>query len=250
MNALEYIEASKLNSDGNIEYVVHLLLTVHASNRERTSRMDIIVYPISITRSIGDRTLTTTNFNDRDVSQFDLVLSHHQDDRLARFATKVDVMLSSNLRGCGVGSYVFSKLIEWGKIIAPTYAVESLKLGFVDAETDEAKQTRNNFYSQLGFELVFKNDPTEKVGWARAASMSTLHTHVNKDKIRVLDPSDFITELQRKIEDNENLNEGLRKSVASYSNLLTIQSKKLFRAYAVTAFSIVALLAVVKYAHF
>lgn len=111
---------------------------------------------------------------------FDLKLDH--ESGVATFAKKRDVLLPENLQSSGLGAYVFSKLIQWGQHIAPEYPVTKLKLSRVDAETEESKTKRNEFYRSLKFELDFTHDPEEQSGSCTAKNLRSLAARGVNDK--------------------------------------------------------------------
>lgn len=141
---------------------------------------------------------------------FDLRLDHQL--KGARFATARDVLLPLDFRSCGLGAYVFSKLIEWGKAHSPRYMFQKLSLSAVDAETDVDKQRRNRFYKSFGFKLDFSQDPEERCGSCQSDFLSSLTTRpINNNKVfRILDLNEHFAEMADR---NEKLEKDLQESL-------------------------------------
>ncbi|MFH1987423.1 MAG: hypothetical protein ABIK25_07340 [Pseudomonadota bacterium] len=148
---------------------------------------------------------------------FDLSLDHLL--KSARFATKRDVLLPDDFRSSGLGTYAFSKLIEWGQKYAPDYIFQKLSLSDVDAKTDEDKKRRNDFYSNLQFKLDFSQDLIQqKTGSCKAAPLSTLKARqVNSNKIvKIVGLDDLYSEMSER---NEEQAIELEKSTKAVSRL-------------------------------
>ncbi|MFA6014205.1 MAG: hypothetical protein WC742_03990 [Gallionellaceae bacterium] len=94
-------------------------------------------------------------------------------------------MIPEAMHSCGLGSYAFSKLIEWGKKLHPEYTVERLSLSPVDAKSDEARERRNGFYRKHGFEMDFSSDKNERSGSCSAESLSHLSEGINTSKVKI-----------------------------------------------------------------
>jgi len=146
------------------------------------SRLLITLIPLNQVTPATPRNIVSKHQKPHQSLTFDLCLDHHL--KSAQFATKRDVLFPDDFRSCGLGAYVFSKLIEWGQKHAPGYPFQKLSLSAVDAETEEDKKRRNDFYKSFGFELDFSNDPEEKNGSCKSKLLSSLSVKkINKSKI-------------------------------------------------------------------
>lgn len=197
MLSVEYITASRLDDNNEMEYSIDLLLafnSVDSDGYPDIEKMEVQIFPISKKTIIGGRVfITSIGKRSSNYETFDLVINHI--DKKATFF-HWDIILPEDVRNCGVGRYAMSKLIAWGKKRAPEYKVGRLKLSNVDAGTDEQRDLRNSFYEKLGFRLHFPNDETKRDGYCDAPSLSALNASYNEEKIIVKEPSEIIYKQQ------------------------------------------------------
>jgi hypothetical protein len=149
-----------------------ILVSFNETRSASVSRLDIEILPLIVHAPTGGKIVSRRCTRPTARVSFDLEIRHPTQD--ARFATRRDVLLPDYLYSCGLGSYVFNKLISWGQPIAPTFVFQRLFLSSVDANTDEAKQRRNGFYRAHGFQLDFSQDRTEQEGYCLSAPLSSL----------------------------------------------------------------------------
>lgn len=198
-------------------YYYEVMSVFTESHTASGSRLLIELIPLHhITPTKGQPMVAKCKKPDQGLT-FDLSLDHLRQG--ARFATKRDVLLPGDLRSSGLGTYAFSKLIEWGQKHAPDYIFQKLSLSDVDAKTDEDKERRNDFYSKLQFELDFSQDPIErKTGSCKAAPLSTLKaSQVNSSKIiKIVGLDDLYSEMSER---NEEQAKELEKSKKAVSRL-------------------------------
>ena len=182
-------------------YYYEVMSVFTESHTASGSRLLIELIPVHhITPTKGQPMVAKCKKPDQGLT-FDLSLDHLRQG--ARFATKRDVLLPDDLKSSGLGTYAFSKLIEWGQKHAPDYIFQKLSLSDVDAKTDEDKKRRNDFYSKLQFELDFSQDPEEeKTGSCKAAPLSTLKARqVNSSKIiKIVGLDDLYSEMSERNE--------------------------------------------------
>lgn len=134
------------------------------------------------------------SLNDQRFS-FDLELSHS--DKSAKFASRKHIMVPSQLKGCGLGSYAISKLIRWGQDMHPDYQVSKLTLSTADAQTNEARDQRNRFYRKHHFVMDFASDPVEeREGSCSAPSLKQLSASNISNKVSALNLQREISSLQ------------------------------------------------------
>jgi len=136
------------------------------------SRLTVELIPLKHVTPVADRQLISLCEKQAPKLTFDLQLDHGS--RIAKFATSRHVTLPDKFQSSGLGTYVFSKLIEWGQQIAPDYSVAKLLLSSVDAKTEKSKKTRNGFYESFKFHLDFTHDPEEKNGSCSAKNLRSL----------------------------------------------------------------------------
>jgi hypothetical protein len=188
MATIEYLRVQKPNSSDYFG----LIAILEESKNDYYSRYVVEMIPLTRTSMLFNDPLTSRYNLFPPQFSFDLELNHT--NKTAEFATRRNVMLPEALRGCGVGSYAFSRLIEWGQSLQPTYRVEKLKLAQVDAQTNETRDQRNGFYEKHGFEFSF-SDPDHRTGSCFAESLAHLQPGINSDKVSLLDLFDEMSNL-------------------------------------------------------
>jgi hypothetical protein len=162
---------------------------------ENVEHMNVQVIPLSRINTINEQDFIHDfdNYTNTSFACFDLTLDH--DKKIARFFN-TDIVLHPDLRGYGLASYATGKLIAWAQSKKTDYRVEHIKLGRGDAESDEARDNRNNYYTNLGFELDFSNDPECRTGHTKACSIHTLRPMIKHPRIMVYaNPSEPISKL-------------------------------------------------------
>ncbi len=87
MNSFEYIQATKFDTENNVEYIVNLLLNINVNKSFETEEMVVHIYPVSISSKIYDSSVIS-KFNGREVVKFNLKLFHKKGSERAVFATK------------------------------------------------------------------------------------------------------------------------------------------------------------------
>jgi len=102
----------------------------------------------------------------------------------ATFGPPRSIALDVDICGFGIGSYMLSKLIAWGKLNYSPFKVTSGKLSYSDAADPENKKRRNTCYKNCGFKL-FPSNPNE--GIFTADSLAELCQHINREKIEEID---------------------------------------------------------------
>jgi len=75
------------------------------------------------------------------------------------------------LRGVGLGSFFMALMIEWAQSL-PEVPVATIYLSIDDAKTSAAKNSRNQFWRKLGFELIL--DETDSFGKSKPMLNSQL----------------------------------------------------------------------------
>jgi hypothetical protein len=235
------ISAEVLRVRDNInDFEYDVLLTFNETRSDSLSRLDIEAAPLVRYAKVGDR-LLMMQCQPTPRLTFDLAIAHSQQS--AQFATQRDVLLPAYLHSCGLGNYIFSKLISWGQATAPAAVFQRLTLSHVDAETEVAKQRRNGFYRSLNFALDFSQDAEEKNGRCIPAALETLMPRpANSKKILSLRPlaqalrSELIKngELANTVAEKTATNDFLQESLA-----LQAQRSRKWAKYC--AFSLVAL---------
>jgi hypothetical protein len=209
------------------------------------SRLLIELIPLNQVTPATPRNIVSRYPKLRQSLTFDLSLDHHL--KSARFATKRDVLFPDDFRSCGLGTYVFSKLIEWGQKHATEYHFQKLSLSSVDAETEEDKKRRNDFYESFGFELDFSDDPEKKCGSCKSKLLSSLNVKkINQSKImKFVALDDLFTEMADR---NDKLGKVLAEKEQNISNLtkqrdtLSTAKDRLFKLCFVLGISTVLLL--------
>lgn len=105
---------------------------------------------------------------------------------VAEFLFRNDIRIPGYLRTCGIGSFVMSRMIDWGKTVRPNALVKPIALTPPDPEDKAARVRRKNFFLKHGFECKF-DQPTEQTGWATAKSLGQLTAAVNDEKMQKLE---------------------------------------------------------------
>lgn len=195
MSRPKYMQAARLNADGTVSDVAHLVMTSFRCHDYDHDGLVITLHLISFVQQMKDQEFVTLAPFPPTPIVFDLKLVHAGYEE-ARFATKQDILLPSNLQGRGIGSYIMSELIDWGVSLKPYYRVVPLRLGSADAMTDEARERRNGFYKSLNFDFDFRCDPEERTGYCCAETLAQLNPRKNTDKIKVLDLCDVLRTCQ------------------------------------------------------
>lgn len=127
-------------------------------------------------------------------------------EKSVQFAKNIQGFMISpiELRNRGLGTYMLSELIRWAQSHFPEYKVMPLLLGPADAQTEETKNLRNEFYRKFGFKLRFRQE--DIVGQSHADRLADLKIpEINGDKIRVIDIIDIKEFVNSIIEENINL---------------------------------------------
>lgn len=195
MNTIEYLQVQRNRNEQFFQLIAILEETVN----EHISHCSVRLIPLTRTSISLETPYTSKHTTFPSQPYFDLKLDHR--NKTATFATRCDVIIPEELRGFGLGSYAFSRLIEWGKTQQPSYRVGKLRLANTDAQTDEARDRRNRFYRKHGFEFEFY-DPDFKTGFCFSDSVANLRPEINPDKVSVLD---LFTEMQNLIISKEKL---------------------------------------------
>lgn len=189
MIELELLKTTRIN-DNNQEEMIEVLVafTVYKTNEYiNISRMEVQVFPLYSTNKIGDNMFVNNinNWNPSKYETFDLEINHEY--KRAKFFNE-DIILPKEIQNTGIGCYIISKLITWGKDNALNYNIKNIKLSFVDAKTNKERDLRNTFYGRQGFELVFYDDDQRCYGAAKANNFDQLTPYYNKDKITITKP--------------------------------------------------------------
>lgn len=134
-------------------------------------------------------------------------------------------MVTQEYQGRGIGRYCMAQLIKEVATKYPNYQISNGKLSYVDADTEEKKLNRNNFYRNLGFSLVLDEDETD--GHFKCRSVSHLNIKWNRRKIRRVS----IPVLNRFIaaaSDLKHENIGYRRGYRAASQARDLMIQKLF----------------------
>ena len=159
-----------------------VLLSYNETLSDSSSRLEIEIIPLAAYVTVGKELFTQACAPLTSPLSFDLAILHSTQE--AKFATRRDVLLPEYLHSCGLGSYIFNRLISWGQKIAPTFVFRPLSLAWVDAQTEQAKARRNGFYRAHNFKLNFDQDPAEENGRCDPAPLASLVTRpINSAKI-------------------------------------------------------------------
>lgn len=218
MVKIEYLRVQSNHSD---EFI-YLIAVLEETKNDYHSRLSVELFPLTHTKSISNAPFTSRHPLFRSQFNFDLELSHASET--AKFATRCDVMLPPALRGCGLGSYAFSRLIEWGQSQRPTYRVEKLTLSDVDAQTNEARNQRNGFYEKHGFKFCF-SDSENKTGFCHSETLALLRSGINSDKVVLLD---LFAEMPSLIISNERLTKENTVRTLAIENCLAHKQQLIF----------------------
>ncbi|MGG6264231.1 hypothetical protein ACQ4M3_00870 [Leptolyngbya sp. AN03gr2] len=104
-------------------------------------------------------------------------------------AGRIEVI--DDLRNRGLGSAMFSDLIEWAQNYDIPFTVKRLHLSANDAIDNKSRDLRNHFYRKFGFQLHF-TDAEEREGSASAANVLELHQYRNSHKVEKMSQWQFL----------------------------------------------------------
>jgi GNAT superfamily N-acetyltransferase len=149
---------------------------------------------------------------DGQYNQFHLTIYHLQ--KRVSFGLHADILITpEEMRGFGLGSYCMSLLIEYLQTKYPLYTVNSGFLSRGDAETAEAQGIRDNFYRNLGFDVI-----VDEVGHGKFSATNSMSLKTNfSDKVQIIDALQVSNELynsQRAHKSALEQNERFEKEVA------------------------------------
>lgn len=94
-------------------------------------------------------------------------------NKSTKITTGVVEILVGSLRGLGIGTYMFAKVVQWAIDFDPTLDVKTIKAGPGDA-TEENRHRRNRFYKNFGvrfFDSEFDNETVEDFVAGRSMPM-------------------------------------------------------------------------------
>jgi len=140
--------------------------------------------------------------------------------RTVKFGGGYVVIDPEELRGLGLGSYLFSRLIEWAQREMADFEVCPMHLPAGPA--DKGVQRRERFYKNFGFTIRY-DDPRRPAGIVGAATVAQLTPHWSSSRVRPLSPA----ELSRKLGEESHstdvvlmkLRDQLHASQARYTRL-------------------------------
>ncbi|PTP08766.1 hypothetical protein CWN85_11210 [Vibrio splendidus] len=135
-------------------------------------------------------------------------------DEVVRFGPKGNLgMLDTNFKNRGIGrfcmSYLVNTLLNKG---FGHYLVASPSLAYKDAETNEKKRLRNNFYQKSGFK--FENIDIED-GSCSAGSVDTLCQSYNRKKVKLLKTDSIARVVIRELKNQEERETALKWDLKS-----------------------------------
>lgn len=244
MERPKYIKAARLNADGTVADVAHLMVLPCHTSETGYEHLVLSVYFLGLQSGAGDRLFAPPPSARTEPMVFDLRLVHAGYNE-ARFAGAADIVIPRELQGRGIGSYVMSALIEWGTIRRPYYCVMPLPLGINDARTNEDRDSRNGFYRRLNFDMDFRGDPEERRGCCCAETLAQLRPYWNPKKITVVD---LVDEIRRYQVDNaqvagqvRRMGETITSDQAMYRKEYTRHRRERLGFVAVIAFLVLAL---------
>jgi hypothetical protein len=140
--------------------------------------------------------------------------------RTVKFGGGYVVIDPEELRGLGLGSYLFSRLIEWAQREMADFEVCPMHLPAGPA--DKGVQRRERFYKNFGFTIRY-DDPRRPAGVVEAATVGQLTPHWSSSRVRPLSPAELSRKLGEESHSTEvalmNLRDQLRASQARYTRL-------------------------------
>ena len=122
-------------------------------------------------------------------------------NKRVKFGPKGVIMVNPN--SLGIGSYLFSKVIEWTKKNYLDYSVWSGSLAVVDKLQGKENNRRTNFYKNLGFDVNFFTED-EGEGEFKAKTVSQLKTNFKIDKVNEVSIENIVTLIDNSCEKIKN----------------------------------------------
>jgi hypothetical protein len=184
-----YDSANAVGMDKNS--AVDVLMSVSTSNFDNSYIMTVNILPLyrKIVKK-GQTLIEPHTFINRSYESYSFALKIEHDPgknaEVAEFLMHSDIRIPGYLRSCGLGSFVISRMIDWGKTIQPNALVKPIALTLPDPEDKTARVRRKNFFLKHGFACTFEQ-ATEQTGWATAKSLAQLKSSVNDAKIQKLE---------------------------------------------------------------
>lgn len=140
--------------------------------------------------------------------------------RTVKFGGGFVVVDPEELRGLGLGSYLFSRLIEWAQREMVDFEVCPMHLPAGSA--DRGVQRRERFYRNFGFTIRY-DDPRRPAGIVEAATVAQLTPHWSSHRVRPVSPAELSRKLGEESHSTEvvlmNLRGQLHASQARYARL-------------------------------
>lgn len=148
------------------------------------------------------------------------------------------------LRSRGLGSYLFSQIVDWAHKYYPQLKPEDLDLAANDAQTNEDRIRRNSFYKRHGYKLILDSEGIE--GIATVNTALDLKSYINPDKIEELDTKALLGMLEEALEEkgeaeikSNNLNQSITVIYNKY--LDELRKNKYLRWFAIALGVVIAL---------
>lgn len=105
------------------------------------------------------------------INTFQLCIDHNE--KIVRFGPSGNLMIrAEDLRGLGIGTFLWHLLIKWAKSKVPDYDVYRIEISSVDA-TEDNRERRNHFFQKHGFTPQF-DDPDGRSGYYYCKKVSDL----------------------------------------------------------------------------
>ncbi|NPD69573.1 GNAT family N-acetyltransferase (plasmid) [Lichenicola cladoniae] len=100
------------------------------------------------------------------------------------------------LRGLGLGTYLFAQIVLWAKRVAPQAWVQAIVLSSVQARDTESRNRRNKFYEKFGFEFDYRSVDGIKdaEGSSQSINISDMKVPDKIETIEVLPLINFLRE--------------------------------------------------------
>lgn len=148
------------------------------------------------------------------LNTFELCVDH--EEKIVRFGPSGNLMIEhEELRGMGIGTYLWRILILWAKYEFPDYRVYKIMISAIDA-TEDNLERRNHFFQKHGFVPQFSDD-SKKSGFYYCEKVSDLTESAAIPDWEPKNPVELAASL---LADNEDANRTIRNILDKYQNLL------------------------------
>ena len=174
----------KETSGSNVRLFGNIVFVMKQYRESDNEMMIVRIVPVS---SNSQRPVSSISGNATDqlsINKITATVNHRANS--IEFGPPQGMLLDSNLRGKGIGTFALNEIVTWLRQRYQDYSISSFE--FMSGENaDEAdKERRNKFLENFGFSLGF-TDSTQRTGTAKAKKPSLLRPYINSDKLEELD---------------------------------------------------------------